>query len=88
MIRVPTIIPKSLVSKAVSVTSQGAVELTWFLFVSSGLLLASYYAIVVSGGGAAAVIAGVVLSYLLSDDIKEAVRDLYDRRFYEIKIDP
>ncbi len=87
MIRVPTLIPKSLVARAVEITNKGFVEAVWFLLVSALILAVGYYAIILSSGGMIAVVAGVALGYLINDDIRQAIDDLYKRRFYSIRVD-
>ncbi len=87
MIRVPTLIPKSLVARAVEITNKGFVEAVWFLLVSTLILSVGYYAVVLSSGGVLPIVAGVALGYLVNDDIRQAIDDLYKRRFYSIRVD-
>lgn len=82
MARIPTPIPESVGRGIRSIFMGPVLEVAWRLLVVALLLAVAYLLVVGFGGFGAAFVAGAILSALLSENIREAVSDVWNRNFW------
>lgn len=83
MVSIPTPIPDSVVESFRAVWRGSIGDTIWKVSIVVGLSLLGYVLIVTLGvlGG---FVGGILLSSLIEDDIREAVKDVWNRDFYEV----
>ncbi|QCW05232.1 hypothetical protein [Natrinema pallidum] len=80
MVRIPTLIPKTLVRLTRQALSGTVLDTLWRLFVVALLAVAAYA--LASLGMFGAAISGVILGTLVTEPAQNAVRDVWNRNFW------
>lgn len=77
---IPTGIPSSVIDRLNQFLNSGAIDIVWKAIVLAALLALAW--LLASMGFFGAFIAGVLLTSLVSDDIRAIVSDIWHRNFW------
>lgn len=81
MVRIPTPIPETWVQWFRDVVGRSPVDFLWWALVTS-FIVGVAYLLVVGLGVIGSTVAGIMLATLVSQEVRDTIRDVYNRDFW------